>query len=99
MPSVRGTLALKSPSQQIAIGFCSCNNGSRKHVFDILGQRFVQLEMNNIEQDEMGVPVGGIVPALVTPLLTNRELDRVSYNRLLDRVITAGVHGIFVLGS
>jgi 2-dehydro-3-deoxy-D-pentonate aldolase len=41
----------------------------------------------------------GIVPPLVTPLRTSRELDREALEGLVERLIAAGVGGIFVLGT
>lgn len=41
----------------------------------------------------------GAIPALVTPLTEDGELMEGAYRDLLDRVIDAGVHGVFALGS
>lgn len=41
----------------------------------------------------------GVVPPVVTPLTDDRKLDVDSYERLIERLITAGVDGLFVLGS
>lgn len=41
----------------------------------------------------------GVVPPVVTPLTQDRTLDVTSYERLINRLITAGVDGLFVLGS
>lgn len=41
----------------------------------------------------------GIVPPLVTPLLSQDTLDVDGTERLLDHVISGGVAGIFILGS
>ena len=41
----------------------------------------------------------GIVPPLVTPMKGRDQLDRSGLERLLERVITGGVHGIFILGT
>lgn len=41
----------------------------------------------------------GIVPPLMTPLLDHDRLDRVSYRKMMDNVIDAGVHGIFPMAS
>ncbi|QPP07806.1 dihydrodipicolinate synthase family protein [Streptomyces bathyalis] len=42
---------------------------------------------------------GGVVPPLVTPLTTDRTLDVPSFERLIGRLLAAGVDGLFVLGS
>ncbi len=41
----------------------------------------------------------GIIPPTVTPLLDNQTLDEPGVERLIDRVISGGVHGIFILGT
>lgn len=44
--------------------------------------------------------VGGIIPPMVTPLLSdNLSLDIKGVNNLLEHVIAGGVHGVFVLGT
>lgn len=41
----------------------------------------------------------GIVPPLVTPLLDDNTLDLVGLEKLVNHVVSAGVHGIFILGT
>lgn len=41
----------------------------------------------------------GVIPPVVTPLTADGQLDLSSFRRSLDRMITAGVHGVFTLGS
>jgi 4-hydroxy-tetrahydrodipicolinate synthase len=41
----------------------------------------------------------GIIPPLVTPLLGRDEIDHAGLERLIERVIAGGVHGVFVLGT
>ena len=43
--------------------------------------------------------LGGVLPPVVTPLHPDRTLDVASYEKLIDRLIAAGVDGLFVLGS
>jgi 4-hydroxy-tetrahydrodipicolinate synthase len=45
------------------------------------------------------VSLEGIVPALVTPFRSDERLDCGSWQRLIDRVIAAGVDGLFIGGS
>lgn len=47
----------------------------------------------------MKLPLRGIVPPLVTPLIDNNTLDIEGLERLIEHVITGGVHGIFILGT
>jgi 4-hydroxy-tetrahydrodipicolinate synthase len=46
-----------------------------------------------------GSPIRGIVPALVTPFGDDESLDLSALPRVLDHVLDAGVHGVFVAGS
>ena len=41
----------------------------------------------------------GVVPPVVTPLTEDYQVDYASFTRLLDHLLDAGVHGLFVLGS
>ena len=41
----------------------------------------------------------GIIPPIVTPLLTPEKLDTDGLQKLIEHVISGGVHGIFVLGT
>jgi 4-hydroxy-tetrahydrodipicolinate synthase len=41
----------------------------------------------------------GIIAALVTPLKESEELDLDALERIVERVVVGGVHGILVLGS
>jgi 2-dehydro-3-deoxy-D-pentonate aldolase len=44
-------------------------------------------------------PLRGIVPPLLTPLLTPDSLDVESLDRLVNHVIGGGVQGVFILGT
>jgi len=41
----------------------------------------------------------GIIPPLVTPLAGRDTLNKEGFERLIERVIAGGVHGIFILGT
>ncbi|MDO5721755.1 MAG: dihydrodipicolinate synthase family protein [Actinomycetaceae bacterium] len=43
--------------------------------------------------------IRGVVPPVVTPLTETGQFDEISFERSLNRMIDAGVHGVFVLGS
>jgi len=45
------------------------------------------------------LPLTGIIPPLVTPLLNNDTLDTEGFERLIEHVISGGVHGVFILGT
>jgi len=47
----------------------------------------------------MKMPLQGIIPPLVTPLLDNDTLDISGLEKLIEHVISGGVHGIFILGT
>jgi dihydrodipicolinate synthase/N-acetylneuraminate lyase len=44
-------------------------------------------------------PLTGIFPPLVTPLTDRDALDMASVERLIEHVLTGGVHGLFLLGT
>lgn len=41
----------------------------------------------------------GVVPPVVTPLTDDFEVDYPSFTRVIEHLVGAGVHGLFVLGS
>ena len=45
------------------------------------------------------VPFSGVVPPVVTPDTPDHQLDVVSFDRSINRLIEAGVDGLFFLGS
>lgn len=47
----------------------------------------------------MSIVFKGIVPALITPMTRDEEIDEAGLRVLVDRLIDAGVHGLFVLGT
>ena len=48
---------------------------------------------------ELSQPLRGIIPPMVTPLAGSNQLDLAGLERLVEHLITGGVHGLFVLGS
>lgn len=47
----------------------------------------------------MKLPLKGIIPPVVTPLLSDNEIDVQGLEKLIEHVISGGVHGIFLLGT
>jgi dihydrodipicolinate synthase/N-acetylneuraminate lyase len=47
----------------------------------------------------MQLPLRGIIPPLVTPLTPDIRLDVSSLERVIQHVLTGGVHAIFILGT
>lgn len=43
--------------------------------------------------------IQGIIPPMITPLLSNYQLDVEGLERLVEHLISGGVHGLFVLGT
>lgn len=41
----------------------------------------------------------GILPAMITPLKKNGEIDHQALRRLIDHLLAGGVHGIFAIGT
>ena len=48
---------------------------------------------------QSSVSFRGIVPALITPMTANEEIDEAGLRTLVERLIGAGVHALFVLGT
>src|ERR1700734_57318 len=44
-------------------------------------------------------PVRGIIPPMVTPLTGPDELDVSGLERVIERILRGGVHGLFILGT
>jgi len=44
-------------------------------------------------------PLRGIIPPMVTPLLDRDTLDIQGLERLIERILAGGVHGLFILGT
>lgn len=47
----------------------------------------------------MKLPLRGIIPPLVTPLLSNTELDETGLKNIIEHIIDGKVHGVFLLGT
>ncbi len=47
----------------------------------------------------MKLPLNGIIPPMITPLLENKELDSAGLKNLIEHLLDGGVHGIFLLGT
>lgn len=50
-------------------------------------------------ESNLKLPLRGIIPPLVTPLLNNDSLNLEGLKRLIEHTISGGVHGIFILGT
>jgi 4-hydroxy-tetrahydrodipicolinate synthase len=47
----------------------------------------------------MKLPLSGIIPPIVTPLISNTELDVQGLKNLIKHILDGGVHGVFTLGT
>lgn len=47
----------------------------------------------------MKLPLRGIIPPMITPLLENKTLDSAGLKNLIEHLLKGGVHGIFLLGT
>lgn len=47
----------------------------------------------------MNLPLRGIIPPVVTPLMSDTTLDVQGLENLIEHLISGGVHGIFLLGT
>ena len=43
--------------------------------------------------------IRGIIPAMITPMTEDEELDEKGFQKIIDGLIAAGVHGIFTVGT
>ena len=43
--------------------------------------------------------IAGIFPALPTPLTKDEQLDGLALERVVDHLLSGGIHGLWVLGS
>jgi 4-hydroxy-tetrahydrodipicolinate synthase len=47
----------------------------------------------------MNLPLRGIIPPIVTPLIDNNRIDESGLEKLIEHIIAGGVHGVFLLGT
>jgi 2-dehydro-3-deoxy-D-pentonate aldolase len=47
----------------------------------------------------MKLPLSGIIPPVITPLLDNNTLDTAGLEKLIEHLLSGGVHGLFILGT
>ena len=47
----------------------------------------------------MNLPIKGIIPPIVTPLLENGDLDSQGLCNIIEHMLKGGVHGLFLLGT
>jgi dihydrodipicolinate synthase/N-acetylneuraminate lyase len=47
----------------------------------------------------MELPLKGIIPPVVTPLVNSNTLDVKGLEKLIEHLISGGVHGLFILGT
>jgi len=52
------------------------------------------MKMSNIK-----LPLRGVIPPVVTPLISDNELDEKGLENLVEHLIGGGVHGLFLLGT
>ena len=47
----------------------------------------------------MKLPLKGVIPPVITPLLDNKTLDVKGLENLVEHLVGGGVHGLFILGT
>ena len=47
----------------------------------------------------MKLPLTGIIPPMVTPLRNRDEIDVAGLEKLIEHILSGGVHGLFILGT
>jgi dihydrodipicolinate synthase/N-acetylneuraminate lyase len=55
--------------------------------------------MNCRNTSSLSTPLRGIVPPMITPLTDRDTLDVEGLERLVEHLVTGGVHGLFILGT
>ena len=52
-----------------------------------------------MQAQQLTYPIRGIVPPIVTPLVDQQQLDTPGLERLIERILSGGVAGVFVVGT
>jgi dihydrodipicolinate synthase/N-acetylneuraminate lyase len=52
-----------------------------------------------VNASNLPLPLRGIIPPMVTPLLDRDTLDLAGLERLIEHLLSGGVHGLFILGT
>jgi 2-dehydro-3-deoxy-D-pentonate aldolase len=47
----------------------------------------------------MNLPLRGIFPPVITPLIDNKTIDAKGLENLIEHLVSGGVHGLFILGT
>jgi dihydrodipicolinate synthase/N-acetylneuraminate lyase len=47
----------------------------------------------------MDLPLKGIIPPVITPLIDNNTIDVKGLEKLIEHLVSGGVHGLFILGT
>jgi 4-hydroxy-tetrahydrodipicolinate synthase len=55
--------------------------------------------LDKLQNNATHRPLKGIIPPLVTPLMNQDKLDHAGLERLIEHLISGGVHGLFILGT
>ena len=93
------TTALVKSSACAAKAHTTASSVILAHMSDNYSGCNISSKLTIISPMTMPRPLRGIITPLVTPLLNRDELDTAGLERLVERVITAGCSGVFVLGS
>ncbi len=74
------------------------NKHIRCHWFSFVNTEYnIRNNLQNI--NFMKLPLKGIIPPIVTPLVSNTKLDTAGLKNLINHILNGGVHGIFALGT
>ena len=47
----------------------------------------------------MKLPIKGVIPPIITPLIDNNTIDVKGLENLVEHLVSGGVHGLFILGT
>ena len=63
------------------------------------GQDGLATSKAKMASPRLPLPLRGIIPPMVTPLLGHDTLDAAGLERLIEHILGGGVHGLFILGT
>jgi dihydrodipicolinate synthase/N-acetylneuraminate lyase len=52
-----------------------------------------------VKSSNLPIPLRGIIPPMITPLVDRDTLDAAGLERLIEHLLAGGVHGLFILGT
>lgn len=76
-----------------------CQTEKRKRLSEPSSMTILQSLPRPKNDQQASWKLQGIVPPLLTPLESRDAIDPKGLERLIDRMLLGGVHGLFILGT